>query len=128
MSDSLRSLRWRAAIGIAGLIVALVGYSAMGLGDHHIRIEFGIAPEILVGAAVVIDGEVAGSITRPRAPTVNGFPVEPGEHTVELRLEGYGAESITVDTRTEGGTARLMVDFSERRNADGSTQPTIVLY
>jgi len=128
VSNSLRSLRWRAATGIAGLIVAWVGYSALGLGNHHVRIEFGIAPEILVGATVVIDGEVAGTITRPRAPTVNGFPVKPGEHTVELRLEGYGSQSITVDTRTEGGTARLMADFSEQRNPDGSSQSTLVLY
>ncbi len=47
---------------------------------------------------------------------------------MELRLEGFGSQSITVDTRTEGGTARLMVDFSERRNADGSSQSILVLY
>ena len=128
MSDSLRPLRWRAALAVTGAIMAWMVWSATGGGVHIIQIEFGIAPEVLVGAEVLIDGESVGTIARPRARTVNGFEVEPGIHTVELRLADFGAEPITIDTKEYGGSALLMVDFSERRGADGGTESVLVLY
>jgi hypothetical protein len=84
-----------------------------------IQIEFGVAPEVLVGAQVLIDGDVAGTLERRDARTLNGFEVEPGAHTVEIRVEGIASEPFTADPSSNGGSTRLMVDFAPERGDDG---------
>jgi hypothetical protein len=128
VSGSLRALRWRAALAVGGAVVAWMTWVAIGGGTHIIQIEFGIDPETLVGAEVVVNGEVVGTLQRPRARTVNGFEVEPGVYSVELRLEGFGSSPHTVDTEAAGGRILLYVDFSDRLGADGESRTFLELY
>lgn len=123
----MRILRWRAAWAVAIVIVGGVWLALTGGPSHVIQVQFGMAPEVLEGAEVLIDGRVAGAIERRGARTVNGFRVEPGEHTVEVRRDGYGSLPATVDTRPAGGTALLMVDLVDMADAPGGVQTTFVL-
>ncbi|MDH5196328.1 MAG: hypothetical protein OEY20_03635, partial [Gemmatimonadota bacterium] len=79
--------------------------------------QFGVDPAFLLGAEVVIDGEVVGRLERSGTRTVSGFPVEEGDHTAELRVpgctseparftSGFGGQRVTLvwrpDVRVQG--------------------------
>ena len=93
-----------------------------------IQIEFGIAPELLEGAQVVVDGEVVGTLTRMGSRTVSGFKVGDGEHSVELRLEGYRSASVSVNPASQGGAALLQADVGQVSDGDGGSIDAVFLY
>ena len=116
---SNRALSWRAGATVATALVVGMFWLSLRNPPDILQIEFGVAPEVLVGAGVVVDGEVVGALERRGARTFNGFEVEPGEHIVEIRVEGYVSEPFTVDPSSNGGSTRLMVDFAPERGEDG---------
>ncbi|AUX20260.1 hypothetical protein SOCEGT47_007260 [Sorangium cellulosum] len=59
-----------------------------------------------VGAEVLVDGQVVG-----RAPLEGELFVEPGEHQVEARLQGYAPASQTVRV-AKGGTAEVSLTMA----------------
>jgi hypothetical protein len=95
--QSLRSLRWRAAIMVlaAGFVISWVFMS--GRGGYLIQIDYAWGGEFLDSAAVMIDGDTVG-ILRQVTPgqRVTGFEVEPGEHVVSVQREGCEGRPDTV--------------------------------
>jgi hypothetical protein len=75
---------------------------------YVVQIQFGIAPEVLAGAEVVIDGEVVGILQRHGDRTVSGFAVEEGDHTAELRLPGCESERTRFTSGFGGALVTLM--------------------
>lgn len=92
LNDQRRGLTWRVATVGAVAILIVLWRSCVTNPAYVIQIEFGMAPEVLAGAEVVIDGEVVGMLKRHGSRTMSGFPVEEGDHTVELRLPGCESE------------------------------------
>jgi hypothetical protein len=94
MSSSLRLLRWRTAVLVAGAVFVLLWlYYSSGGGAYIVQIDYTWGGELLDSAEVVIDDSVAG-ILLPYAggQRIVGFEVDPGEHTVLVR--GAGCEGI----------------------------------
>ena len=98
---------WRAAWMVAVMILIVIGRSCLG-PTHFVQIEFGMDPEYLAGAEVLIDGEVVGTLERRGSRTVNGFGVEEGDHTVEVRTEDCEGEPVRITSGVGGTTVRLM--------------------
>lgn len=114
MAHAERLFRWRAAWLVAGAaVVVLWRVASGGPGGHVIQIEFGMVPE-LEGARVVIDGEVAGSLQKRGARTLNGFRVGEGEHTILVGLEGCPGELTRVTTGFGAGTVMLLAEIEDR--------------
>ena len=114
-----RGLAWRAAWLVAVIIVILLARACMGGPQYVIQVQFGMDPEFLIGAEVIIDGEVAGTLERMGGRTVTGFRVEEGEHTVEVRREGCDSDQANVTTGFGGTTVVLMaVPDSETRGVE----------
>jgi hypothetical protein len=110
---------WRAAWLVAVVLVFVMARSCLGGPRYVIQIQFGIDPEFLAGAQVVIDDVVVGHIERRGARTVNGFRVEEGEHTVAVRKEGCNWEPAHVTTGFGGTTVVLMATpDAEMRGAE----------
>lgn len=116
MAQALRSLRWRAAITIAGAVFALMYLLASGRGPGYlIQIDYTWAASFLDSAEVEIDGEVAG-ILQPygRSQRVTGFEVEPGQHVVRVLREGCESKPDTVLLSSTGTRlAVLMADVDD---------------
>lgn len=92
LNDQRRGLAWRVAT-VATVAILIILWRSCVVGPAYVvQIEFGMAPEVLAGAEVVIDGEVVGMLKRHGNRTVSGFPVEEGDHTAELRLPGCESE------------------------------------
>lgn len=122
-----RALNWRLAVVAVGLILAVGwGLSQSGEDPYVILVEFGMAPEILEGAEVVIDGEVAGTLRRMGARTQTGFRVPEGSHEVFLRLDSYPPDTTRITTGFGGGQVRLIADFSDRY-VGGETRTHVIL-
>lgn len=108
LEDHRRGLLWRvAAVGTAVLLVVL-WRSCVRDPSYVLQIQFGNAPDILVGAEVVIDDSVVGSLKRQGARTVSGFRVEEGDHTAELRLPGCTSETARFTSGFGGALVTLM--------------------
>lgn len=90
------------------LIVVILWKSCVNRPAYLVQIQFGIAPEVLGGAEVVIDGEVVGSLQRHGGRTVSGFPVEEGDHTAELMLPGCESERARFTSGFGGARVTLM--------------------
>ena len=99
-----------------------------GWAQLRLLIEVGIAPELLEGAEVVVDGGVVGALTRMGVRTLSGFKVGDGDHSVEVRLEGYASRSMTVNPASQGGSALLLADFGQVSDGDGASIDAVVLY
>ncbi|XYH99208.1 PEGA domain-containing protein [Sorangium sp. So ce1128] len=69
----------------------------------------------LAGAEVLVDGKVVG-----RAPLEGEVFVEPGEHRVDARLEGYAPASQTV-TVAKGGKVEVALAMALARNEAPTT-------
>lgn len=95
--QSLRSLRWRAAIMVlaVGFVISWVFIS--GRGGYLIQIDYAWGGEFLDSAAVMIDGDTVGILHQVTpGQRVTGFEVEPGEHVVSVHREGCEARPDTV--------------------------------
>jgi hypothetical protein len=92
LDNQRRGLAWRVATVAMVAIVIILWRSCVARPAYVVQIEFGLAPEVLAGAEVVIDGEVVGLLARQGNRTLSGFPVAEGDHTVELRLPGCESE------------------------------------
>ena len=112
MADGLRSLRWRAALGIVGLGLVSAWVWGTGRTSHTVQIDYSWGRDALDSADVEIDGEVVGILQRyGRSQFVTGFRVEPGEHTVRVLLEGC---TSTPETFSLGGSdGRVAVFMAE---------------
>jgi len=107
-NDPRRGLVWRAAWLVTVIALVLLWRACMGGPQYVIQIEFGMDPEWFTGAEVVIDGETVGTLERLRSRTLNGFRVEEGDHTVEVRREGCTSEPARVTSGFGGAQIRLM--------------------
>ena len=95
--QSLRSLRWRAAIMVlaVGFVISWVFMS--GRGGYLIQIDYAWGGEFLDSATVMIDGDTAGILHQVTpGQRVTGFKVEPGEHVVSVQREGCEGRPDTV--------------------------------
>jgi len=116
MTRSLRSLRWRAALVVAGGLTVLWWFLARSEGTGYLlQIDYSWGGEFLDSAQVVIDGEVAG-VLQPygKRQRVTGFPVEPGEHQILVRTERCEGEprSVTLSP-SENRFVLLMADIDD---------------
>ncbi len=85
MAGSLRSLRWRAAVTIAGAVIVILYLVASGHGPGFtIQIDYTMVGPYLDSASVEIDDEVVGMLEPIGARRVRGFRVEEGEHRVRV--------------------------------------------
>jgi hypothetical protein len=108
LENHRRGLLWRvAAVGTAVVLVVL-WKSCVPDRSYLLQVQFGNAPDVLVGAEVVIDDSVVGSLTRQGARTVSGFRVEEGDHTAALRLPGCTSETARFTSGFGGAVATLM--------------------
>ncbi|MDH3270612.1 MAG: hypothetical protein OEN56_04725 [Gemmatimonadota bacterium] len=106
MADGLRSMRWRAAIGVLTLGLVLAWVKMAGGTAYLIQIDYTWVRDVLDSADVEIDGEVAGILQRyGRSNFVTGFEVAPGEHVVRVLSD----ECVSVPD-----TARLGGDYGRR--------------
>ena len=116
MSGSIRGLRWRAGVTIAGAALVLMYLYASGRGPGYtIQIDYSWGGEYLDSAEVEIDGEVVG-VLEPfgRSQRVTGFRVEAGEHVVRILREGCeGVPERVVVGPTEGRLAVRMADVED---------------
>jgi hypothetical protein len=117
VSGSLRSLRWRAAVTIAGAAIVILYLVASGRGPGFtIQIDYTMVGPYLDSASVEIDDEVVGTLEPIGARRVRGFRVEEGEHRVRVvplgcRSEGEW-ETVTLGpTRTR--LAVLIADMDD---------------
>ena len=95
--QSLRSLRWRAAIMVlaVGFVISWVFMS--GRGGYLIQIDYAWGGDFLDSAAVMIDGDTVGVLHQVTpGQRVTGFEVEPGEHVVSVQREGCEGRPDTV--------------------------------
>lgn len=74
---------------------------------HVLEIDFSAAPEVMVGAQVVIDGNVVGELQPEGSSSIAAFGVAEGSHMVELRKDGYEAQSLEVATEAGSGKISL---------------------
>ncbi len=107
-NDPRRGMAWRAAWLVMIVLSLVLWRSSLGGPSYIVQIEFGMDPEYLTGAEVVIDGEVRGTLERYGARTVNGFEVDEGDHTVEVRKEGCNADTARITAGFGGTTLRIM--------------------
>lgn len=85
-------MAWRVAVIAVVAILAILWRRSVGAPANVVQVQFGIAPEALTGAEMVIDGKVVGTLERHGGRTVSGFRVTEGDHTAELRLPGCSSE------------------------------------
>ena len=108
LNDHRRGLAWRvAAVAVVAILVVLWRSCVAGPA-YIVQIQFGMNPEVLAGAEVVIDGEVVGVLKRHGNRTVSGFPVEEGDHTAELRLPGCESERARFTSGFGGARVTLL--------------------
>jgi len=62
--------------------------------SHSLEIDFSGAPDVMVGAEVLVDGSVVGQLRPEGSRNVATFKVMAGDRTVELRKEGYESEAF----------------------------------
>jgi hypothetical protein len=100
---------------VVTVVILVIMWRGCSAGPEYVvQIQFGIDPDALAGAEVVIDGVVAGVLERRDSRTVNGFRVEEGDHTVELRLPGCESEPARFTSGFGGGLATLVASPQTR--------------
>jgi hypothetical protein len=104
MPGAMRGLRWRLAFAVVGLALVGMWWMASGGPSHILQIDHSWAGGMLIGAEVVLDGEVIGTLERRSGQMVTGFRVERGEHEVLVRSE-----------QCEGRPESFVADLSHRR-------------
>ena len=121
-----RGLNWRIAIIVVGMVMAISYGVFLTSGPRYvIQIEFGIFPAELDGTEVVIDGEVAGRLTRRGARTQTGFKVDEGDHVILLKHATFSSEPRTVTSGFGAGQLLLMVDLEDR--FDGTMSESVLV-
>jgi len=118
-------MRQRLGLLLAGIILLSMLRFCAGAPTHVVRVDFSIDPGIFTGAEVFIDGKAVGFLRPTGSRNLTGFRVEEGEHTLEIRREGYRSEA-TRFTAGFGGPGALFADL-ESRNPDGEPFTTLVL-
>ena len=109
MADGLRSLRWRAAILVAGAILVVAWVFLSGRASYLVQIDFSMGP-MLEGALVEIDGDSVGTLQRyGRSQLVTGFQVEGGEHTVRVSMDDCEGELEAVTLSATGARRALLM-------------------
>ena len=107
-NDHRRGLAWRVAAVAAVAILVILWKSCVGGPAYVVQVYFGMAPEVLAGAEVVIDGEVVGALERHGGRTLSGFPVGEGDHTAGLRLPGCESELARFTSGFGGSSVTLV--------------------
>lgn len=111
--DFLRGLRWYAALAVVFVILFILWVVWGGAPGHVIQIDYDWTGDVMVGADVVIDGVVVGTLEPVRGRPVRGFEVEKGTHVVTLRGGPCQTRPATV-TVGPPRTAVLLADLQER--------------
>ena len=106
--DHRRGLIWRVSAVAAVAIFIILWRSCVGGPAYIVQVQFGIAPEVLAGAEVVIDGAVVGVLEQHGNRFVSGFRVEEGDHTAELRLPGCESERARFTSGFGGARVTLL--------------------
>ena len=113
MSGSLRQLRWRAGVTVAGATFVLLWlYYSTGGGAYVIQVDYSWGGEFLDSAEVVVDDSVVGFL-HPQAggQRVTGFKVEPGDYLILVRTEG--CEGIEREVSLRQGESRRAVFMAD---------------
>ena len=117
--------RLAAAAALATLLV--LPCLGCGVDDRpRISIEFGMYPEELTDAQVIVNGQLVGTLERIGQATRTSFPVEPGIHEVTIRHPRLRSVPRRVEAELPGQKVRLMADIRETWH-DGRVRPLIVL-
>jgi len=95
---------------LAIILILSVTHACSDAGSSTVQIDFSDDPEVLTGAQVFIDGEAAGELQPDGALSLSVFTVTAGDHTVELRKEGYEAQPFRVVGAAEGETLTLKAE------------------
>ena len=106
--DHRRGLIWRVSAVATVAIFIILWRSCVGGPAYVVQVQFGIAPEVLAGAEVVIDGAVVGVLEQHGNRFVSGFRVEEGDHTAELRLPGCESERARFTSGFGGARVTLL--------------------
>lgn len=125
-TQARRGLIWRAAWLVAVAVVVVLWRAAGGGSTYVVQIEFGMAPDFLTGAEVVVDGNVVGTLERYRRRTLNGFEVSEGDHTVEVRKDGCPGEPTRVTAGFGGTVVRLMAEPGERYDREREVYDCVI--
>ena len=114
--DFLRGPRWYASLAVAGAVLFALWMVLTGGPGYVIQIDYQWTSDLVVGADVLIDGEVVGTLEPVGNRPVIGFPVEAGPHTVDLVTPNCEtrAENVTV------GPARLTVLLADMEDRVGA--------
>jgi hypothetical protein len=126
VSGAMRGLRWRVAWALVALAVVGMWWYASGGAGYILQVDYSWTGDMLEGADVIIDGEVAGVLERRSGQYVTGFRVDAGEHQVSVRTgECAGRpEAVTMDGRN-----RRVVFMADLREGvqNGAFRCTVVL-
>ena len=88
-------------------ITALLGQACGDAANHTIQIDFSEGSDVLAGAQVVIDGVVVGELQPGGAAASVSFKVTAGNHSLELRKEGYESQAFEIVGAAAEGTTSL---------------------
>jgi hypothetical protein len=94
------------------LLLLALGQGCSDANAHTVEIDVSKAPQVLAGAQVLIDGEVVGVLPAEGSATLASFGVRAGEHTVELRKEGYESQPFQLSDAPAGDTSSLKADMA----------------
>jgi hypothetical protein len=104
MNYALR--RWFASILAFSFVVPLC-QACSDAPSHTVEIDFSAAPEVMVGAQVLVDGRIVGRLQPDGSVNVAAFKVAAGDRTVELRKEGYESQVFEFTADSENGRTSL---------------------
>ena len=111
------------------LLPVLLTIPAVACSDapsHTLRIDFSQGAEALAGAQLFVDGELAGELRPDGSVNATEFRVSTGDHTLELRKEGYQVQAFELLGAEAGGTSDLQAR-SAAWFIDGEMRNALVL-
>ena len=110
--DFLRGPRWYAALAVTAAIVLALWWGTTGGPPFVLQIDYAYTGDMVVGAEVVVDDVVVGTLDGPGRRPLVGFELEAGEHTVTIRSEGCSSRPETF-TLGPSRIVILVLDFDE---------------
>lgn len=118
-----------ARLAAAAALAAFLVLPCLGCGADdrpRISIEFGMYPEELTDAQVIVNGRLVGTLERVGQATRTSFPVDPGVHEVAIRHPRLRCVPRRVEAGLPGQKVRLLADIRETW-LEGRVRPLIVL-
>jgi hypothetical protein len=87
-------------------------YASGGPG-YILQIDYSWTGDVLEGADVIIDGELAGALERRSGQYVTGFRVTAGEHRVSVRTAKCAGRSEALTMNPRNRRVLVLADLAE---------------